>query len=256
MYSTVEREDYFRKTICKIEAMELVEGIVQLGSGVTGYKDAYSDIDLMVCTSKEENAQATKDQIHQAFTEYTPMYIKEKKFSDTIFLLIVLLENGLEFNISIAPLNLLPVRSPLWKIVVDKTGDVLKKMNTENEKFESNPVKYAIYTDITFEFFYCTIGLEKELKRNNFIYALKLLDTMRDYILHVQAMNESKKCHQFKAYETLNSDFIEEYLSTFPKEITKDTIADSALQLKDLFLMVMDDSSVYDMDDSLRHLLR
>ncbi|VDG96569.1 Uncharacterised protein [Lysinibacillus sphaericus] len=256
MYSTVEREDYFRKTISKIEAVELVEGIVQLGSGVIGYKDAYSDIDLMVCTSKEENAQATKEQIHQALSEYTPMYIKEKKFSDTIFLLIVLLENGLEFNISIAPRNLLPVRSPLWKVVVDKTGDVLKKMNTENEKFESNPVKYDIYSDIAFEFFYCTIGLDKELKRNNFIYALKLLDTMREYILHVQAMNEGKKCHQFKAYDTLNPDFIEGYLSTFPKEITKDAIADSALNLKDLFMIVMGDSSVYDMDDSLRHLLR
>ncbi|WP_025785347.1 aminoglycoside 6-adenylyltransferase [Sporosarcina sp. D27] len=256
MYSTVEREDYFKTAIRKIEAIELVEGIVQLGSGVSGYKDEYSDIDLMVCTSKEENAQATKDQIHQVLTEYTPMYIKEKKFSDTIFLLIVLLENGLEFNISIAPRNLLPVRSPLWKVVVDKTGNVLKKMNTENEKFESNPVKYDTYSDIAFEFFYCTIGLEKELKRHNFIYTLKLLDTMRDYILHVQAINEDKKCHQFKAYETLDSSFIDRYLATFHMVMTKEAIAESAFQLKELFMTVMEDSSVYHMDDAIRHLLR
>ncbi|MCM3758486.1 aminoglycoside 6-adenylyltransferase [Sporosarcina aquimarina] len=255
MYSTVEREDYFKNAIRKIEEIELVEGIVQLGSGVTGYKDAYSDIDLMVCTSKEENTQATKDQIHQALADFAPMYIKEKKFSETIFLLIILLENGLEFNISIAPRDLLPVRSPLWRVVVDKTGEVLKKMNNENEKFERNPVKYDIYSDIAFEFFYCTIGLVKELKRNNFIYALKLLNTMRDYILHVQAMNESKKCHQFKAYETLDSSFIERYLSTFPTMMTIEAIAESALQVKELFMTVMEDSSVYHMDDAIRHLL-
>ncbi|REB11027.1 hypothetical protein DVB69_01430 [Sporosarcina sp. BI001-red] len=255
MYSAVEREDYFNRTIRKIESVELVEGIVQLGSGVTGYKDAYSDIDLMVCTSKEVDAHATKDQIRQALTEYRPMYVKEKKFGVSIFLLIVLLENGLEFNISIAPRDLLSVRSPLWKVVVDKSGDVLKKMNEENVKFESDPVKYDVYSDITFEFFYCIIGLEKELKRNNFIFALKLLDTMRDYILHVEAMNEDKKCHQFKAYETLDSVFIERYLCTFPKALTKDSIADSALQLKELFMECMEFSAVYHLDDSLRRLL-
>lgn len=221
-----------------------------------GYKDAYSDIDLMVCTSKEEDTQATKDQIHQVLTEYTPLYVKEKKFSDTIFLLIILLENGLEFNISIAPRDLLPVRSPLWKVVVDKTGNVAKKMNDENEKFERNPVKYDVYSDIAFEFFYCTLGLEKELKRNNLIYALKLLETMRDYILHIQAMNEHKKCHQFKAYETLDSTFIAGYLATFPTVMTIEAIAKSALQLKELFMKVMEDSSVYHMDDAIRDLLR
>lgn len=256
MYSTAVREDYFKKTVSKIESVDLVEGIVQLGSGVIGYKDEYSDIDLMVCTSKEEDAQATKDQIHQALTEYAPLYVKEKKFSDTIFLLIILLENGLEFNISIAPRDLLPVRSPLWQVVVDKTGNVMKKMNEENEKFERNPLKYDVYSDIAFEFFYCTLGLEKELKRNNIIYALKVLDTMRDYILHIQAMNENKKCHQFKAYETLDSSFIAKYLAAFPTMMTKEAIAESALQLKELFMKVMEDSSVYHMDDAIRHLLR
>lgn len=39
MYSYEERNAYFVKTVEKLEASNLVEGIIQLGSGVEGYKD-------------------------------------------------------------------------------------------------------------------------------------------------------------------------------------------------------------------------
>lgn len=53
MYTSVEREVFFINTINKLKMSELIEGIVQLGSGVIGYKDEYSDIDLMVSVSNE-----------------------------------------------------------------------------------------------------------------------------------------------------------------------------------------------------------
>lgn len=255
MFSSQERDDYFDRTVTMIQSVAAVEGIVQLGSGVTGYKDAYSDIDLMVCIAKEIETHTAKEQIYQALLTYRPQYIKEKKFGEAIFLLIVLLENGLEFNISIAPRDLLPVRSPLWKVVADKTGNVLKKMTNENEKFENNAVKYDTYSDIGFEFFYCAIGLEKELRRNNLIYSLKLLGTLQDYVLHIQAMNEQKKCHQFKAYETLNTDFTDRYLAAFPAELTIEAITLSLQQIVILFLEVMEDSAIYESTDRLRNLL-
>jgi hypothetical protein len=46
MYSSEERELYFHNTINKLTSSHLIEGIVQLGYGVIGYKDEYSDIDL------------------------------------------------------------------------------------------------------------------------------------------------------------------------------------------------------------------
>jgi hypothetical protein len=255
LYSQEDRKAYFEKTINGLTALDLVEGVVQIGSGVDGYKDDFSDIDLMVATSRVEDAELTKNRIHQFLTGFNPSYIKEKKFSKDIFLLIVILENDLEFNISIVPRDMLSVRSPLWKVIVDKTGLVSEKMNSENESFDKKSIKYNVGFDLPFEFVYCARALEKELKRNNLIYALRMLEEMREFTLIVQALNEDKKLHQFKAYETLNPSFIETYLSTYPAKITVESVRHSAEQLKQLFTETLKKSSIFVMEPQLERIV-
>lgn len=255
MYSADERKAYFDQTIKKLEAAELVEGIIQIGSGVKGFKDEYSDIDLMVATSKIEDAEAAKEAVYGILSSFEPAYIKEKNFSKDIFLLIVLLENGLEFNISIVPRELLTVRSPLWKVVVDKTGLITLKMKKENDHFADKPVRYNVGFDLPFEFVYCTLSMQKELKRNNLIYALRMLEEMREFTLIVQAFNEDKKLHQFKAYETLDPAFINAYLATYPETITVESVGESADRLTEIFVEALKQSSVFSMDEDLMRLL-
>ncbi|MBT2682323.1 aminoglycoside 6-adenylyltransferase [Bacillus sp. ISL-37] len=255
MYSPEERRAYFEKAIREIGASDLVEGIVQIGSGVIGYNDEHSDIDLMVATSKIEDAEITRDFVRETLSEFDTSYIKEKQFSKDIFLVIAILQNGLEFNVSIVPREFLSVKSPLWKVVLDKTGLVTEKMEIENEKFGNKPVRYNVGIDVAFEFVYCALALEKELKRNNFIYALKKLEDMRDYTLIVEALNEGKKLHQFKAYETLTPSFIEAYLSTYPEEVTAENMRASSEKLKELFMKTLKQSSIFTIDHDLEELL-
>ncbi|WP_421378302.1 aminoglycoside 6-adenylyltransferase [Bacillus salacetis] len=255
MYSPEERNAYFEKTIDALKTLDSVEGVVQIGSGVEGYKDEYSDIDLMVATGRVEDAEYTKERVHQVLSEFHPAYIKEKKFTKDIFLLIVILDNQLEFNISIVPREMLSVRSPLWKVIVDKTGLVSEKMNKENEAFLNRTLKYNVGFDLPFEFVYCARSLEKELNRNNLIYALRMLEEMREFTLIVQALNEDKKLHQFKAYETLNPSFIQTCLSTYPEKITVEGVRDSSHQLMKLFAKALEESSIFSMDEDLKKLL-
>jgi hypothetical protein len=255
MYSSEERDTYFNNTIEKLQSNSLIEGIIQLGSGVIGYKDEHSDIDLMVCTARVEDVEETKNLLYRNFRNLNPIYIKEKQLRENVFLLIVFMENSLEFNVSIVPTELLSVKSPLWKVVFDKTGLVTEKMRLESESFKHRSVKYAVQDDMVFEFFYCAMKLDKELQRNNLIYALKMLETMRDYTLQIQAMNENKKLHQFKAYETLNPSFIQTYLSTFPEQICVENIAMSAERLKKLFAETVRESDTYTINQELCRLL-
>lgn len=254
MYSPEERNMYLNKATAELASSHLVEGIVQIGSGVVGFSDGLSDIDLMVATSKVEDAMLTKQTVYRLFSEFNPLYMKEKPFGNDIFLVIVMMENGLEFNVSIVPRALLSVKSPLWKVLIDKTGLVTEKMKREQHKFESIPVKYEAGFDVPFEFVYCATGLNKALKRNNVIYALSILEKMRAYTLYVQAMNENKKLHQFKAYDTLEPSFIQEYLSTYPEEMNVKSLKDASERLKKLFINVLDRSTVVHMDPALQHL--
>lgn len=255
MYSPIERDAFFIKTIEMLQSCGSIEGVVQIGSGVIGYNDEFSDIDLMVAAPGIEDLSEAKDFIHRTLSDFSPLYIKEKQLRDNVYLLIAILENSLEFNVSIVPREFLKVKSPLWKVIFDRSGNVTEKMNVLNEQFNNQQVKYGVDADLVFEFVYSAVRLEKELQRNNLIYALKMLETMRDYTLQVQSLNENKKLHQFKAYDTLKPDFIEAYFSNYAAEMNAGSLACSADKLKALFIETVKQSSLFTLEPALEQLL-
>ncbi|THE13055.1 hypothetical protein E1I69_09300 [Bacillus timonensis] len=78
---------------------------------------------------------------------------------------------------------------------------------------------------------------------------------MRTYTLLVQAMNEDKKLHQFKAYDSLDPSFITSYLSTYPEKVDPITIETSAEKVIGLFENVLEQNSHFSMDHDLQQLL-
>lgn len=254
MYSTVERDTQFQHVLNHLQTDTGVQGVVQLGSGAAGYQDRYSEIDLMVAARPDVDPQSIKQNLTDYFLRLSPIFVKEKQFGPDIFLLIVLLENRLEFNISIAPLELLPVRSPLWNVVVDRDGQLLQHMEIEHERFVESPIRYET-SDVPFEFIYASLALEKELKRNNLIYALKMLETLRELTLTAQTLKEGRKAHQFKAYHTLNRSFIEDYLQTYPTSIDPISIQRAKQSIHTLFSACLEDHPQFKLEPSMQRLL-
>jgi hypothetical protein len=122
-------------------------------------------------------------------------------------------------------------------------------MNNENEEFEKQISPYDVGIDIPFEFVYCAISFDKALKRKNLIYAIKMLETMRNYTLIIQALNENKKLHQFKAYDTLEPSFVEAFLSTYPKQVRYDDLILSLERIYELFSKALKKSTSYFLDN-------
>jgi hypothetical protein len=253
MYTPKEREHYFTRAINRLSSSEFIEGIVQIGSGVKGYRDEYSDIDLMLAAYTLEEVERAKKYVHQCLRDLQAVYIKEIKLREHIYLIIAFMENGLEFNISILSREYLNVKSPLWKVVVDKTGEVSGKMKTAHKQFTRT--NYVISDDPGFEFHYCMRKFYTELKRHNLIYALKMLETMRDLTLQIEALNENKKLHQFKAYDTLEPEFICKFLQTCPVGINEESLVKSAVRLKELFFETIKDNNTYSVDESLLRII-
>ena len=249
MYSGEERAMYGNQVIDFLKSMDDCVGIVQIGSGVSGYTDEFSDIDLMVATNEkpDEVTRFLKKQLH----DLGAIYIKEGKFSERIFMLMPFFNNGLEMNISIMPVLLMPIRSPLWKVVYDKDGHVLEHLQKQMQHFTSQENPYGLNNDIIFEFAYHLRKFYIELARNNTIYAIKMLDYLRDLTLQVQGTNEGKKLHQFKAYHTLNSGFVKRYLETYPPIVNKEELLLAASKIKTLFNQSIDDNEQIEWDEEI-----
>lgn len=254
MYTTIEREVQLQRVLQKLQTLPAVEGVVQIGSGASGYQDEYSDIDLMIAARKGNEPNDIKQALFEYFMDLSPILMKEKQFASDIYLLIVLLNNRLEFNISFAPLEKLPVRSPLWKVVYDRDSQLQQKMMKEHTRFLEQPVQYDV-GDVPFEFVYASFALDKELKRDNLIYALALLETMRELTRLSQALKEERKVHQFKAYHTLNPQFIAHYLRTFPSSVDTDSIKEAKQALHCLFLDTLDHHPQFQLEEMIEALL-
>ena len=154
-------------------------------------------------------------------------------------------------NISILPLELLNVKSPLWKIIFDQNGDVTKKMAEENNKFVTQQQPYIKSYAIDFEFAYHLRKLNIELLRGNYIYAMKMLDVLRDATLTLQILNENKKLHQFKAYHTLQKEFMNELEKSYPNSIDQTEILRAARTITQLFKRVIIQNETFTLNEEV-----
>lgn len=232
MYSALDREN-IRKTVIDSLVNENVDGIIQIGSGVQGYNDKYSDLDMMIAYNGD--LIDMKNKLKNIYTELGAFYIKDLQLRDNIYLITPFFENGLEINSSLLPIGLLSVKSPLWKIEYDKNGEIYNKMHQENKNYNHNIRENVLEEDDIFDFMYAKRKLHIALNRKDVIHANQMLKMMRDYILNYQVILENKKFHQFKSYKDLNLDFQNEFLKTFPSKIDLDNIEISANKVNMLF---------------------
>ena len=91
-----------------------VEGIVQVGSGVEGFLDEYSDIDLIFSTFTSQQVPVLRARMDKLFSD--ALYIRQVGLEQGLFLY-VFLKNGLEFDLVLMPTSALQVRSAHWKIL-------------------------------------------------------------------------------------------------------------------------------------------
>ena len=239
MYNESERESYFQQVTSQIQAILDVEGIIQLGSGTVGYTDAYSDIDLMIATT--EQIIEVKDKIITILQNMDAFYVKDHSF----------FRNGLEMNISVLSVRLLNVKSPFWKIQFDRHGQVVEKMTEENNKFHTQESPYLKPYDIGSEYAYLLRKVRIELRRGNSFYAMQMLETLRDKAITMQIINENKKLHQFKAYHTLDSKFLDELSKSYPSKIETMEIWKAADSLTHLFIEVLQKNKAFPYDEKV-----
>ncbi|WP_314347383.1 hypothetical protein [Mammaliicoccus vitulinus] len=232
MYSALDREN-IRNIIIDSLVNENVDGIIQIGSGVQGYNDKYSDLDMMIAYNGD--LIDMKNKLKNIYTELGAFYIKDLQLRDNIYLITPFFENGLEINSSLLPIDLLSVKSPLWKIEYDKHGEIYNKMNQENKNYIHNMTEKVLEEEDIFDFMYAKRKLHIALNRKDVIHANQMLEMMRDYLINYQVILENKKFHQFKSYKNLNLDFQNEFLKTFPSKIDLNSIEISANKVNILF---------------------
>lgn len=255
MYTANDRETALAEIVAFINDCDVFESMMQIGSGALGYRDIYSDIDLFAGCYDAPSVTTARDALLAYFKGKHAVYISHRRWSDMCLGFSAFFENKLSIDISFSPTEEMLVCSPEWKIVSDKTGKLTEHITKDSEEFLRSYSSYGIDQSVNHEFIYALRKCEIAIKRDNLIYAEMALSEARKLVMDIQVLNEHKKLHQFKAYNTLNSDFLAAVHDTYPNSLTRDAFAGSKDRLLALFEQTINENSTLQFDANQLKLL-
>lgn len=88
MYTEKERAKLLIQAATAVSTYPEVEGIVQVGSGVDGFGDQYSDIDLIFSTFSADQLASLRNRVERMFSD--AVYIRPKPLPAGVFLYVFL----------------------------------------------------------------------------------------------------------------------------------------------------------------------
>ena len=213
MYSEKERQKLLGQIRAFVKANHEFSCLLQIGSGAEGFTDIYSDIDLMAGCSDTPSVKSADRKLSSFFTGLGAVYLDHRKWGDSVLGISAYWKNGLSVDLSFMPVPEIPILSKSWKLlwaVEDEIGAIL----TAKTK-QLNGI--VVDAQMHHRFFYALRKTEVAIRRNDFIYADIVLGEARQLLLLAEAVIEGKKLHQFKAYHTLDRDFLSSLQETYPK---------------------------------------
>jgi len=242
LYSITERKDTLNYLTDYFNSIESIRGVVLLGSGTIGFTDAFSDLDFMLSVSKESDCFLVKELIFNKLIDLGYSFGKIVEFRNNRYIIVAILENFLELDISIILHDELVARTDQWQVLIDKDETVFKKMSDSwNNRKNDSILEIINNNNLIVETTYLIRRGLIELARNNIVYAANLISEMRENILIIECLIENKKVHQFKNYSSLDSIFIDKIGKTYVGNLNKTEILNTIIYCNDLFFNMIKD---------------
>lgn len=255
MYTWDQRDVLCQEIVEFMKREPDFEGLLQIGSGVVGYRDIYSDIDLMSGCWDEESVMAANGKLNAFFEGKGAVYINRRRWSRVVLGMSVYFENGLSADISFMPTNAVQLRNKECKVLFSKSERFSIQIAEDIKKLEELPKLYGVDDTIHHQFVYALRRCEIAVLRGEYIYAEMALSEARRYLLYVEAVLEGKKLHQFKQFQSLKENFREELQKTYPANLNQKSMEQCEKYLLEMYLKTIEKCDFLKFDSVQRKLL-
>ena len=256
MYTKEDRGTLFDQIVKYMKSELEFEGLLQIGSGTAGYTDLYSDIDLMAGCFTESDISAANRKLIYWFENTGAVYVDKRAWSDTVLGLSAYYENGLSVDLSFMPTQELVIRSLACHILFSKTDGFVDKVSSCKETLAAMEQKQMMDTSIHHRFIYALRRCRIACYRGEYVYADMALAEARQILLKLECVREKKKIHQFKAYNTLQSTFLDRLELTYPAARNEYATLAAQQQLLSLYLDTVELCNDFPFDDVQLKLLQ
>ncbi len=255
MYMEKQRSELLEHITLFLRESPVVEGLLLIGSGAEGFADIYSDIDLMAGCYDEAAVETADRQLQQFFMELGACHLERRAWSRTALGMSAYFENGLSLDLSYLPTKELPLRSPQYQVLFAKSEGFVKAVESEARKLAERQGRYGLDDGIHYRFIQQLRYAEIALHRGELIFAERSMSEARQLLLLVETVLEEKKLHQFKAYNSLDEDFLHRLEKTYAPPTDREKMWEAKENLLTLYLDTVSRCEFLCMDNSLLKLL-
>lgn len=247
MYTEKDRHQLLNQIVAFVKNNREFACLLQIGSGVDGFADIYSDIDLMAGCMDAASAESANCKLCDFFNINGAVYIDHRKWSASVYGISAYFENGLSVDLSFMPVADIPIRTDHWKLLWTTDADIQTALLKKTDNITNS---VHVTEQQHHKFFFTLRKAEKEILRENYIYADIAINEARQMLLMIEAMIEKKKTHQFKAFHTLNQDFLCALQKTYPKERNRSQLIEAKDNLLSLYIRTIENNHLCKIDDS------
>ncbi len=203
MATAQERDSILKQLTDTLQASPDVTGIVLVGSGAIGFKDSFSDIDLVVIVSEESVFKTTYNALKDSLmTAFKVSYHFETHITTEDTNLIMMLNNFLEVDLYIAKKRVLAIRDKTWKILHDPTEEV---DHIIGESFSQTLMiaPRRLYLQVVERIWQPILECVSALNRNETWKALYTLEQIRNQTVHLAGINHHVETGGFNGVDQL-----------------------------------------------------
>lgn len=190
MYTEEQRAKWIERLTLAAEKTEEIQGVVLVGSGAYGFRDPYSDVDLVLVV-KSSDAVA---RIHAAWVlmlEKTQMVLKHKVYrhQPDIWVSCFLLEGYLELDLGVWSIHKIRATKAHWKVLYDKSAPDIEKRLQDTLPEKRAEVGQAAEDSATLMWQFIR-GASVALSRGHAMKAMKEMEYLRDKIAELTLLRD------------------------------------------------------------------
>ncbi|MBS4201876.1 aminoglycoside 6-adenylyltransferase [Bacillus sp. FJAT-49732] len=240
MYQSEDRTTLLNKIIDFSRTIHDIQGLLLVGSGANGFRDEFSDLDLLIVVKNSKDVVQIHDQLQEYINHHFHV-LKEKVYrhEEDIFVTCFFFENYLELDLGVWSKEKLRATKPYWKVMFDRENNEIQRILEESLTSHGfSNIDEAIQDSLSFIWqFYRSAAVA--LKRKQYMKAMKDMDFIRDQIIRFLCIQNGINYDFDKSIDQLDSPFLSKLKRTYEVKMNDESIQKVLFELIDLYFDVI-----------------
>lgn len=215
MYTIEDRQQLLDDLRSLAEGIERVQGMILVGSGAYGYRDRYSDLDVVVAVDESSQVPAVHHALVSALgRDYWAWKHKVYRHESDIFVSCFLFPGYLELDLGVWSLRKLRATKAHWQVIFDRRAPELLEQLRRTLPASVPNLEETARDSMTYMWQFMR-GALVAMRRGNYIKAFKEMEYIRDKVSELAALREGVYHDVAKELGRLTPAFVERLGETY-----------------------------------------